>query len=330
MKRNSKPTEIKILSHFINKILVFYKPDLATYWHTITQCAISSKPLELDRYYLDFSSKFNYPGKIDGLGIPIYEFPDKRNIYHPIVICQYALGIFEKLHYSGYREEKLKQKFLKQADWLIENGVDTSKGVVWYIDINIEEYGLYPPWYSALSQGEAISVLTRAYKISNNLDYLTICEKAIIPFSINVDSGGLVNTFNGIPIYEEYPSPKKTVAVLNGFMFSLFGLYDLYLVSNNSKAFKLFEKGIDSLAKILKYYDIGYWSRYYLFDYPKQYNSSYTYHNIMINQLMALYHITGNEELKRYSVKWERYKNSNIDKTRALLKKLFYARKLKV
>jgi heparosan-N-sulfate-glucuronate 5-epimerase len=330
VKRNSKPTGIKIYSHFINKILVFYKPDIATYWHTITPCTIKNKPLELDRYYLDFSSKFNFPGIIDDAGIPIYEFPNKRRIYHPIVICQYALGIFEKLYLSGYKEGKLKQKFMIQADWLLEKGTDTSKGFVWYLDFNIEEYGLYPPWFSALSQGEAISVLTRAYKISNNTDYLTICEKAIIPFSMSVDSGGLVNIFNRIPIYEEYPSPKKTVAVLNGFMFSLFGLYDLYLANNNSQAFKLFENGIDSLTKIIKYYDIGYWSRYYLFDYPKKYNASYTYHNIMINQLMALYYISGNEVLKEYSIKWEKYKNNNINKTRALLNKLFYARKLKV
>jgi len=309
---------------------MFYKPEHATYWHTITPCAINTKPLELNRYYLDFSSKYNYPGKIDEDGIPIYEFPDKRAIYHPIVICQYALGLFEMLHSSNYSDNKIKVKFLLQADWLLKSGVETQNGFVWYVDYIIEEYGLYPPWFSALAQGEALSVLTRAFKLTGNMQYLNVCEKAIVPFSIPVSSGGLVNDFNNIHVYEEYPSPKRTVAVLNGFMFSLFGLYDFYLVNNNQQAKKLFDEGIASIIKILPLYDKKYWSSYYLFEYPRTYTASFTYHNIMINQLKVLFIITGEKIFSEFYNRWEGYKNNNYYKTRALINKMLVSRKLKV
>jgi heparosan-N-sulfate-glucuronate 5-epimerase len=326
----NKHTEIRLFNHFLNKILVFYYPNRATYWHTITPCVIETRPEELGRYYLDFSSKFDYPGKLDENGIPIYEFPDKRAIYHPIVICQYALGLFELLYKSNYCDKSAELKFLKQADWLSKYGVETKSGFVWYIDYSIAEYGLYPPWFSALAQGEAISVLTRAYKITGNKKYLNICEKAIIPFTLDVKSGGLVNIFKNIPVYEEYPSPKRTVAVLNGFIFSLFGLYDYYLTNKNIMAKELFEKGINSITNILPYYDIKYWSSYYLFDYPHGYTSSFTYHNIMINQLKALYIITRKYIFIEYSEKWESYKNSGFLKSKALIKKILFSRKLKV
>ncbi|MDR3667133.1 MAG: D-glucuronyl C5-epimerase family protein [Ignavibacteriaceae bacterium] len=305
-------------------------PEYATYWHTITPCAIDSKPDELGKYYLDFSSKYYYPGKFDGKGIPIYEFPDKRAIYHPIVICQYAFALFELLFKSNYSNKTAETQFLIQADWLLKSGSETKKGLVWYIDYSIKEYGLYQPWFSALAQGEAISVLTRAYKLTSNIDFIKACDKAIIPFTLQVKSGGLVNLFKNIPVYEEYPSPIRTVAVLNGFIFSLFGLYDYYLSTKNSLAKELFENGIDSLTKILPYYDIKYWSSYYLFDYPKSYTSSFTYHNIMINQLKALSIISNEKIFSEYSNKWESYKNSNYYKTKALIRKILFSRKLKV
>ena len=309
---------------------MFYRPDRASYWHTITPCSINSKPIELDHYYLDFSSKYVYPGRFDESGVPIYEFPDKRAIYHPIVICQYALGLYENLHRSNYSDKTSEKRFLIQADWLLKSGVKTEKGIVWYVDYIIEEYGLYPPWFSALAQGEALSVLTRAYKITGNSEYLNICEKAIVPFTLPVIAGGLVNKFKDIPVYEEYPSPKRTVAVLNGFMFSLFGLYDYYLISKNSLAKKLFDEGIISLIKILPFYDKKYWSSYYLFEYPRSYTASYTYHNIMMQQLKVFSFITDIEIFTNYYNRWESYKNNNYYKTKALISKLLFSRKLKV
>jgi hypothetical protein len=213
------------------------------------------------------------------------------------------------------------------ADWFITNKVHTHGGIGWLVNYKIPEYGIVNPWISALAQGEAISVLTRASLLTANITYTDIAELALNPFEIEVKEGGLLNYFNNVPIYEEYPSPLRTVGVLNGFMFSLFGLYDHFLFTKSRKAEKLFNNGIEALQKLLPYYDIDYWSRYYLFDFPNKYTASFTYQSLMAEQLKALYFITGEILFKDYSDRWLGYTKSILNKNRALIQKIFYARK---
>lgn len=314
---------------FLNKILIFYKPDIADYWNSITECSISNKPDSLGRYYLDFRSKKNYPGRFDKNGIPIYKHRNFDPFFHPIVICQYAFAIFEYLFHTGFKDEELKKKFINQADWLRFNCVELNGKVSWHIKYDIDEWKIKAPWISAMAQGEAISVLTRAYLLTKNDLYLQLSESAIKLFEITVKNGGILNYFEKYPVYEEYPTPLKTVGVLNGFNFALFGLYDLWLLNKNDKAKELFEQGTESLVKLLPVYDIGYWSQYHLYRHPKKYPASYTYHNIAIEQLKALHCISGEKIIKEYSDLWSSYNKSFLKKTRALCAKLIGARTLK-
>ena len=318
-----------VFKNFINKALVFYFPGLASYWHTITPCRINNTSKDEINYYLDFSSKFDFPGEFDQNGIPVYEHQSQGKFYHPIVICQYALGLFEILQTSSPQNEKIRLNFIKQADWLVENGVTfKEKGLIWEINYNISEYGLNRPWYSAMAQGEAMSVLMRAYHISGNRNYVGAAEKALYPFNLEVSEGGLINYFKNFLIYEEYPSPLHTVGVLNGFMFSLFGLYDLNRFINDIRAGELFSEGVNSLKKLLPFYDIGSWSQYYLFDHPRTYPASFTYHMLVVEQLKALAVISGEKVFSDYSEKWFGYSKNYLNRTRALFQKLSYARKL--
>lgn len=313
------------LLHYINKVLVFINPDNASYWHTITRCSIEKRPDKLGRYYLNFESKLYYPESFDDNGIPLWKTNDEPYFHHPIVICQYALGIFEHLYQKNFSDEDLKVKFIKLADWLKNNYKEINCGKIWYIYYDIPLYGIRKPWYSALAQGEAVSVLTRAHLLTGNEEYLRIAEEAITPFFVNVNEGGLLNYFNAVPIYEEYPSEIRTVGVLNGFMFSLFGLYDLILLNKSENAEKLFAIGIDSLKKLLPYYDTGYWARYFLYDYPKRYVASFTYISIMYEQLKVLYHLTDEKIFLKYSQKWKTYSEKRWNKLRALSEKILYA-----
>ena len=57
------------LNNYINKVLVFYYPEKAGYWNSITKCWTTEKPIELGKYYLDFSSKADYPEKFSEDGM---------------------------------------------------------------------------------------------------------------------------------------------------------------------------------------------------------------------------------------------------------------------
>ena len=321
--------KVVTLKNFVNKVLVFYFPGLASYWHTITRCKINSDFKDETSYYLDFSSKYDYPGEFDKDGIPVYQHHSQGKFYHPIVICQYALGLFETLQTSASQTEKIRSDFIKQADWLINNGITfKEKGFIWEINYDITEYGIIKPWYSAMAQGEAMSVLIRAYLISGKQDYAEAAKKALFPFTLEVNDGGLINYFHSHPVYEEYPSPVHTVGVLNGYIFSLFGLFDLSRFIDDKLAGELFSKGVNSLKELLPFYDIGYWSQYYLFDHPGNYPASFTYHMLVVEQLKALSIITKEEIFNKFSAKWLNYSNNYFNRTRALFQKLTYARKL--
>lgn len=305
----------------LNKVLMFYFPSLATYWDSITLCQVENKVTNFGRYYLNFESKYYYPGNFSSNGIPIYKLNSNKEIYQPTVICQYALGIFELLNKKNFEDKKLNEQFINQANWLLNNQINLKYGASWYLNFDVPEYGLKQPWISALTQGEAISVLCRAYWITGKNIFLNAAEKALMPFQYNVSEGGLRNHFENIPVYEEYPS-RKTNAVLNGFIFSLYGLFDLYLVSDNSSAKELFDQGIESLIKLVKYYDTGYWSQYNLYRYPQKYLSSYKYHILHIEQLKSLYLITSNKIFYNYYTRWDSCNKSLKKKTKALIIKL--------
>jgi heparosan-N-sulfate-glucuronate 5-epimerase len=308
--------------NYINKIIIFFLPELANYWNSITKCNLKNKPKAIGKYYLDFSSKYFYKDKFDANGIPLFSLKKQKDLYHPIVVCQYALGVYEFLFRSDFKDEILRKIFLNQAEWLTNNYIQIQNYPAWLINLDVDQYNLKSPWISAMAQGEAISVLTRAFNLTGDKKYLTIAEMSLNLFEIPVSKGGIVNYFRGCPVYEEYPVKDKTVAVLNGFIFSLFGLYDLFLTSKNNKAEKLFLQGVNSLKELLKYYDMGYWSQYHLYDFPKFFAASLTYHYLAFEQLNALYVLTGEEVLRKYYYIWSDYSNKNFNKIRALIKKL--------
>ncbi len=321
--------KIEIVKNYLNKIQTFFLPEKAGYWNSITPCSINDKPIELGRYYLDFRTKINYPGQFNKFGIPLYSFMGRDLIEHPTVISQYAFGIYEELFRQEYLNEKLRGRFLVLADWFVNNSTKVKGGKGWLIHIEYyPEYRLPNPWISAMVQGQAISVLTRAAKMTNDLIYKSTAIEALGPFYYDVINGGLVNYFNGNPVYEECPTPHKTMAVLNGWIFSLLGLYDLFLYNANQDAKELFYKGLGSLKKVLNYYDLNNWTQYYLFDYPNVYYASYTYHILVTEQLKAIYYLTQDEYYLNLSIKWSKYSESFMNKTRVILKKVLTSNKM--
>ncbi|MBS4033792.1 MAG: hypothetical protein KGZ85_04955 [Ignavibacterium sp.] len=310
------------LWNYLNKILVFYLPGKAGYWNSITHCAISEKPIKLGKYYLDFASKAQYNGKISEDNIPLTSYRGQDFIQHPTIIAQYALGLFELLSKNDFQHQDTKKRFIELAKWFDKNYKEFPGGKCWVVNVLYPELGINSPWISAMTQGEIISVLVRAASISNDSRLEQLAIDALAPFEFDVKDGGVVNYFKSIPVYEEAPIINRTTAVLNGFIFSLFGLFDLLLFNNNSRSKRLFNLGVDSLIKLLPYYDIKYWTRYRLMEYPESYLSSFTYHMLVIEQLKVMYFITGEQIFQEYSDKWYDYTRSYSNRTRALFNKL--------
>ena len=243
----------------------------------------------------------------DDKGIPMYRGFEQR--YWPVTITQCAL-----LNYNFYLSHNNKGKYKKRliaiCDWLLEN-IDAETGS-WLCNIHyhctVADEDMKPPFCSAMVQGQAISALVRCFKLTNDEKYLDCAGKALKPLMTPVCEGGAYREFAGLPFYEEYPTQKASM-VLNGFMFTLFGLYDLSTCQckYSTKALELFEAGYNTLVKLLPLYEGGFCSRYSLshITVRPNHNSNPLYHPIHVNQLIAINSIKSSYVFEYYINDWK-------------------------
>jgi heparosan-N-sulfate-glucuronate 5-epimerase len=265
--------------------------------------------MKLGKYYIDLNlclgedfSEYEFSSE----GIPLTNFHRRSDWQHnPITICQYGLHHFNR--YVRTSNEKSKELFLAQANWLVDHAEPgASDSLVWYYRFDIPLYKIKARWISGMAQGEALSLLLRAHQLTGKEKYLEIAKSAWKIFQRSVEQAGVVSNFpDGKPVVEEYPSPEFLTGVLNGFNFAIFGVYDFASYVNDEHANRFFHQLIDSLKHNLYRYDCGYWS-YYDLKSPLRLTSK-AYHRLHIKQLNALYQITGEELFRTFEHRWQSY-----------------------
>ncbi|CAH8655625.1 unnamed protein product [Schistosoma rodhaini] len=177
-------------------------------------------------------------------------------------------------------------RFMSAADWFIKHQDKKSGG--WSVNVRRSLNGrkaLKPGWYSAMGQGQAISLLVRAYNYTRNPLYLEACHRALDLFSVNINHGGIRSYFfnqSDLVWFEEYPF-NPPIHILNGFIYSLVGLYDYVKLLVNSpdpltssylsKAQNYLDTGLTSLSKLLPLFDSGSGSFYDLRHLSTDYNN---------------------------------------------------------
>jgi heparosan-N-sulfate-glucuronate 5-epimerase len=240
---------------------------------------------------------------------------------HPVTVCQVALGWDQQWHRNN--DIEAKQMFMRYADWLVTNQRDEPRGGVWPVPYDVGIYGLRTGWISAIVQGQAMSVLSRAYQLTRDNRYLDSAKAAVVPFVRDVQEGGLcIRLPSGCLWYEEYPTTPKS-CVLNGFVSSLLGLYDLGLAGGLNEVSAMFWNGVTSLRSSLSLYDTGFWSRYSLFKHPFVSNlASPYYHTEHIAQLRVMARLTTQDIFTTTAERWERYGRSPVGLVRVLCAKV--------
>ena len=172
---------------------------------------------------------------------------------------------------------------------------------------------LAPGWYSAMAQGQAMSLLARAYIQTKERQYLDAALNAIKLFDIPSKRGGVRAMFmDKRAWYEEYPTTPSSF-VLNGFIYSLIGLYDLKSIVPHKHAAeveRLYNTGMDSLKSMLPLFDTGTGSVYDLRHYtlgvaPNR--ARWDYHATHINQLLLLSTIDSDPILSNTAKRWIGY-----------------------
>ncbi len=281
-----------------------------TFWHTGPEVNPNFRVGKLGEYYMSFSGKADYTGQFDSVGIPLLDYHGAVGLqYNPIAIAQYGLGNFN--YYCRTGDDQRREKFISAADWLVKNLEQNPAGLwVWNHHFDWEYRSLLKaPWYSALAQGQGLSILVRAYQDTDNRQYLDSAQLAFESFLKKLDEGGVSYLDeNGFVWFEEYiVLPLPPTHVLNGFIWASWGIYDYYLATGDPQAKKLFDEVIRTLESNLRDFDNGFWSLYEQSGTRLKMIASPFYHRLHIVQLHVMFLLSGREIFQHYKTCWENY-----------------------
>lgn len=226
--------------------------------------------------------------------------------YNPVTISQYALACFEK--YRNSDDESYRKKFIANAKWLMDekNYVKIDNDRIGY-PYKFQFRDLKPGWYSGLSQAEVISVLIRYYYLTRDESVLSLIRKVNNQMLHPIHDGGLIDTTPEKMIWiEEYPGSKQHKHVLNGYLVSLFGLYEYTkLFPDDKYASSMLEKGYESLKKSVSYYEAA--SNNLTYDRGSRQAVNNWYMKAQVLEMKKLYEISGDEFFKDCSMLWSTY-----------------------
>lgn len=248
----------------------------------------------------------NHPYRFDEDGVIMAKIPYTQHYdYHAMNVASYAILNMDK-----------PNVFLAQIRWLVDNIDDDG---AYRHNFKFPFYDFEVPWIGGLNQGLAISALVRAYQKYDKKTYLDIARKAFECLSRDIEEDGCIftddNNFKWIEEYPVHPLPH----ILNGFIYALFAINDLYKETKSKKVLRLWEDGMLTLSSNIKRYDMGYWSRYSILD--KQPATMY-YHKIHIEQLHAI-SLTKNTLYRalfvEYADKWQNNLESTMNRLMAKL-----------
>jgi hypothetical protein len=155
--------------------------------------------------------------------------------------------------------QHLYTRLRRLLDEALELAVHRGPGIAW--ESLFTYAGSRPPWVSGLSQGTALTALTRAGRTLDRRRYRQAAHAALGIFRVAPPVGVRVRTAAGAHYLQYSGNPR--LRVLNGFVQSLNGLSDLSRAAHGrTKARWLLERGdAEALVELPRYVKDG-WSRY--------------------------------------------------------------------
>ena len=193
----------------------------------------------LGAYYIDMRpAEVHYTGNIyngafDENGIPMIEGTDGKLNYFPINIAQY--GFIKHANWLESNDPIELEVMMACIDRLEQLKSTKDDQAVWWHHYTEKKYNIPAPWASAMAQGEIISLYLRAYQINDDASLLKTAIQAFNFLKVDVKDGGTRFTDEDGGIWlEEYPSTPHSF-VLNGFIYAIFGIIDLYRVTGEAE-----------------------------------------------------------------------------------------------
>lgn len=238
----------------------------------------------------------------------------QRVKHDPLRVIQACLAVHDLLRDSRSPEREV---FLaRQLEWLTGEGmVVLPNGVpIWPHYDSFERYGLDGPWISALTQGQAISLLVRAASLTGEQRYAELAREATRAFT----EPGLPIVWRGGEgeiFLEEFPCDPPSHA-LNGCLLAWLGLWDYARYSDDDQLRLFCESSMEGIKGIVLELELDGWTRY---DAHQQRPTSPAYHELHAALAEALYEITRDPFWEERAIRWRDSASNPLRKLRVSL-----------
>lgn len=218
--------------------------------------------------------------------------------YHPIAMihrCEHFIADYIKTQDS--LQLKRAQKYV---DKLLASAVSRQDGIYLPYPFNYtvhhkNELPLKTPWFSAMAQGEFLSVVTRLFELTRDSTYLSLAHQTFkslilprgedVPWVSRLDSAGFL-------WLEEYTLPDAD-QTLNGFIAAVYGVYDYYRVTRSDNAKRMYDICLTTLKNYLPDYCRPGSTSYYCLGH--HHIADLEYHRLHISMCRELHRLSGDE-----------------------------------
>ncbi|MBL4754604.1 MAG: hypothetical protein JKY52_13545 [Flavobacteriales bacterium] len=243
-----------------------------------------------------FNEGIPLPGKrsADDHGVAL-SYRGGKTVYHPVTLGKQGLNFVH--HYLLTKDDSLLNLANAIALKLSHIALEKDSMLIIPYSFRFPLHGyvnemMEAPWYSSMAQGIALSLFVRLYKISGEAKHLGNARKLFNSFKPLKGEGtdtwlSCVDANNHLWI-EEYPMPVPCLT-LNGMVFSLFGIYDYWTLTQDPSAEKILLGGLTTIRHNLPSFRVEGEASYYCLKHKIQ---STDYHFVHMDQLKVLYLLT--------------------------------------
>lgn len=276
-------------------------------WHVNQDIGKCFAKDEIRGYYNNMTEKVTkMPELLDTEEMPRLNLAEGKFTYFPVAIFQYGFGCYDL--WLQTKDNRYIRKFMQCVEWTKEHQDEKGR---WN---NFSHYCPETP-FGSMAQGEAASLLVRAYGYTKEQKYLDAAKRALDFMLLPIEDGGTTKYLGDDAYLMEYTFKGM---VLNGSIFSWWGLYDYVLATGDNGNYReAMDKTLKSLIKVLPQYKCAYWSMYSL----DGLIASPFYHNLHIAQMQAMYQLTGEQIFDDYAKRWARQQKNPLCSGLAFLRK---------
>jgi hypothetical protein len=252
-------------------------------------------PKSLPNTNVDVAYAAKYIPPLDADSIELTNIGDSA-YYHPVAMthrCFHFLGAYLKTNDTVFvkRTEKYVAKMLTTAI-----RIDSALFLPYPFDYRVHKKAalqLKAPWFSAMAQGEFLSIATRLFEYTGDSTYLQLAHQTFrsLTFLYNLNQPWVsrIDTA-GYFWLEEYtlPEPDQT---LNGFIAAVYGVYDYFRVTQTDDARRMYDNCLTTLKHYLPDYQRPDSLSFYCLGHRHVADSGY--HRLHISMCRELLRVSG-------------------------------------